>query len=427
MKVISLGACCEPTFVIKKFFPDQLRGPFDWLNPQSIDSIRKVIENDFTGFLNLKDGIIKEKVFSSYDIKLHHDISKDAFTRRIARFREYLKNDNILFILKTHIQPYAINTTNKYILTQENIKNITPLCEAIRKYKGNNNFCILVVNESKHYIERIVHNNIIIDWIVSENVPINCNYSIENGKYDKQWENIIMNAESHLLNYKVYDKAICLYGFNDNWNLTKHSYKNGMHYFIFFDKYQPITLTYIKGIYIITEKVPNIIGEYLDQNYDKKSLELKKERYDKHIRNFTDLYQNLNNIKYDNIEIYEFNQVYSSNIIILSSNIVKIDKKMFNLKHLPMQSRNILFSKLFNEKVCDLEYTNLSSMNIQENDIIIGIASMTNILKVNEMSIFNHNERISQLINGLKTLRNIYLNVKIIITENSDIDLALCK
>jgi hypothetical protein len=202
MKIISLGTCCEPVFVIKHFYPKMLRYPFDWLSIQSLSAASMAIENDFNNFLIWQQGDGKEQQIVDYNIKIHHNTLKDAVERRIHRFRSDIKGSNepTLFIIKTHLVQFSHPTvSNCYILTIDNSNELKNLRNIILKYKGNDRFCILAVNESLIPRKILYDNNIIINWIiVSKSIGINCNYITDAKEYNHQWKKIIKSAISYL-------------------------------------------------------------------------------------------------------------------------------------------------------------------------------------------------------------------------------------
>jgi hypothetical protein len=138
--VISLGTCCETSFVIRNFF-DTPYYPFDWFAIDNIIDVINIIDNDFEDFLNLHYDNEKKLIkISKYQIYSSHfasiDECKSKLQRRVDRFKNVLlTGDKLLFIVKMH---YSQQPDNVTIL---NLKNVL-----LKKTK--NPFLLLVVKEN---------------------------------------------------------------------------------------------------------------------------------------------------------------------------------------------------------------------------------------------------------------------------------------
>ena len=85
MIITSLGCCCEPTFLIKRFFPEQSRSPFDWCSIRHKKTINYLIENDFKDY--------DKKIVAGDGYKTigppivnNHSIQPDTIKRRIELY-----------------------------------------------------------------------------------------------------------------------------------------------------------------------------------------------------------------------------------------------------------------------------------------------------------------------------------------------------
>ena len=214
-------------------------------------------------------------------------------------------------------------------------------------------------------------------------------------------------------------EAVCLYGSNNMWDISKLSYNYNSHYFLFINEFNIdlLSIPNIKCVYYILE-MP--LRDVKDQEVYFKAV---KDRYYKHIDNFMTCYQNSNNIKYDKINKLEFNTLYNmSHIKLISANIITINEQKQYLHDLDINSRSYIFNSLYYGKVNDLVHIKLDDLNIVESDTIIGVVAMTNIT-AHTNSVFNNNERLKQTLSGIKQLKQRYPRLKIIFAENSKLDL----
>ena len=112
-EVVSLGGCCEPTFLIRNFKLSKLKKsyPFDWVSINSIQEVARTINNDFEQYLEkyIKKNIITNiyQLFTKhYDIVIPHHSDeefKKMFSEKIDNLRNLFKSEmNVLFILKCH-------------------------------------------------------------------------------------------------------------------------------------------------------------------------------------------------------------------------------------------------------------------------------------------------------------------------------------
>jgi hypothetical protein len=162
MKFISLGACCETTFVIQSHLNSYIKYPFDWMSISNIDDIIDVLDSDFKNFITVTENFHScTSRISTYNIANAHNIPQDAIDRRIQRFRS-LKNmtdEEIIFILKTHL-----TKENPITMSGVEIKDAIRLRNSLCNY--TNNFRLLIVNEVENidtdHIDSIRYQNITI-------------------------------------------------------------------------------------------------------------------------------------------------------------------------------------------------------------------------------------------------------------------------
>lgn len=208
--IISLGCCCEPTFVNERIFNNKVKYPFDWLSIHNAKEIAKIIRNNFSDFVftepetvlwrsrHNKDIEFKYPRVGNYCIHDVHGITQETMNRRIERFRQKVKNNReyILFFIKCHLSnneefhPYASN------MSCEDAKELR---DVLREYKGDNNFTLLVVNENDNSNNTMILREecLLITSIYGParsgdeggSVVVPCDYSTSM-EYMYQWKNI---------------------------------------------------------------------------------------------------------------------------------------------------------------------------------------------------------------------------------------------
>jgi hypothetical protein len=155
-KYISLGSDCSVSYQLRKYnLQSNGSMPFDWLRIDKIKSLKNILENDFKDFYNLSlfDKIPIKGIFSNFDkininsqVKLKHiiynfiapheysnndldiDEFKNKYERRIRRFRDISRNENIKKIyirLENGYYNNELETNLYHILEQYGCKNFT--------------------------------------------------------------------------------------------------------------------------------------------------------------------------------------------------------------------------------------------------------------------------------------------------------------
>ena len=183
--IIPLGCCCEITFVVKRLFPETMRSPFCWMSIHYPSEIAKVLKNNFIDYEDIED--IDKTV--NYNIHNPHNNRKEDLLRRIKRFNDAINSDEyILFVVKCHTNkstfPYA------KCMSIDEAKILLDVIKSLR----TDNFHLLIVNESDKEEQKIIIDNLIIDWIVGkikgdECLVVNCHYEV-NTYFDKRWMEI---------------------------------------------------------------------------------------------------------------------------------------------------------------------------------------------------------------------------------------------
>jgi hypothetical protein len=211
MKIISLGCCCETTFVIDRLFGTQPRSPFDWLSIHDPNQVTHILTNNFENFVVEEKQLVPWKAqrndhplyfsrIGHYDIHDIHGIDQETLDRRVERFRSDLQSDEkIIFVIKCHYpdlsvrHPYAPNMC---------ITGATDLRDALRNSKGDDNFTLLVVNEDTVPHEHIREENLLMVSITGEvvrgsergKVVVPCDYSTTT-QYLDQWQSIFRDIQ----------------------------------------------------------------------------------------------------------------------------------------------------------------------------------------------------------------------------------------
>lgn len=156
MKYISLGCCCETSFVIDRIYGGGKRYPFDWLSIHDFNDVIQAIETDFENFkINEKKEVGWKSLYnndamyfsqiSNYQIHAVHELDQQTLDRRIERFREAMnEEEHITFILKTHLTDFSCIHPYTSYMPKENVEKLEQAILLHRK----DNFTLIVVNES---------------------------------------------------------------------------------------------------------------------------------------------------------------------------------------------------------------------------------------------------------------------------------------
>ena len=89
-EVISLGMCCEPTFLIRRqgLSKQKKSYPFDWVSCTTVDHMIQLCENHFQGYTDLETRIHpihgEQLCPKTYDIVIPHH-TKDTFPGIVAK------------------------------------------------------------------------------------------------------------------------------------------------------------------------------------------------------------------------------------------------------------------------------------------------------------------------------------------------------
>jgi hypothetical protein len=136
---VSLGRCCEISFVLAELELTTVSYPFDWATVKSITYLCTCLKDDFKQFSNfLKKNTPLVPTQNEYhsgnlDICFPHGASQ---LTQINNFRKLMKSDKkILFLIKNHIND---NTT---------IKEAELLIQTLKSISSTITFEILIVNE----------------------------------------------------------------------------------------------------------------------------------------------------------------------------------------------------------------------------------------------------------------------------------------
>jgi hypothetical protein len=169
---ISLGGDCAVSYQIKKYY-NSPSYPFDWIRTETIDSLCKIFEDDFSNFFDESNFIVKPNTINSYsnddecnyssnykiinkfyNIVMPHEYISDTFDinnfilkykRRIERFKNDIRNK---FKKKIFIRC----SNSKYLNTIDKNR----LLNTIISYGG--------VNFSIQYINYDNYNSINYTW-----------------------------------------------------------------------------------------------------------------------------------------------------------------------------------------------------------------------------------------------------------------------
>lgn len=151
------------------------------------------MENDFKDFSEIET--VENYKLKKYGIQYIDGYDEDTIKRRINRFRNdvYNNKEKILFMIKCHTEkstyPFSKN------ISFEDSKKLRDLLE---KIKNDNNFILLVVNESYKPVETVYFKNLIFEHIhyveknkiYDCNIIVNCNFK-DDKQYDDQWIKIL--------------------------------------------------------------------------------------------------------------------------------------------------------------------------------------------------------------------------------------------
>jgi len=140
--VISLGGCCEVSFIYKHFkHVPMMAGPFDWIYIPEFQDIITLIKNNFENF-DISHTVPPERYCTHYPsiVIPHYDDAKfkSVCSRRIPRFYSALQDEDntILFIRKSCHESVP-----------DTLDNIAQLEDTIRSIIHENiSFKILVIN-----------------------------------------------------------------------------------------------------------------------------------------------------------------------------------------------------------------------------------------------------------------------------------------
>jgi len=222
MKIISLGCCCETTYIIDKFLGGSHRYPFDWLSIHDSNAVTEALEKNFSNFtVNNKTPVFwtsvhnNKKLFFSqignYNMHAVHKLTQETLNRRVKRFKKTMKENNkhILFIIKTHITDFSsIHPYSPYITKESTIR----LCKALQQHTLQN-ATLLVVNEVENitHVKTVKIGNITVitrsivgrPTVGSEkgSILVPCDFS--GTKYITQWKNILEETMRGLRMYTV--------------------------------------------------------------------------------------------------------------------------------------------------------------------------------------------------------------------------------
>lgn len=156
MKYISLGCCCETSFVIDRLCCGGERFPFDWLSIHDFNDVIRSIETDFKNFKITSPVEVQWKSTYNNDVmsfpqigdyKMHviHKLDQETLDRRVQRFRKTMKGDeHITFILKTHIFDFSCAHPYTPFMAKESVERLEKAIQLHRKER----YTIIVVNES---------------------------------------------------------------------------------------------------------------------------------------------------------------------------------------------------------------------------------------------------------------------------------------
>lgn len=188
MKYVSLGCCCEISYLTKYFETDGC-SPFDWITSDNYCDIIDCIHTNFEHFMTNK-----------YEFTAPHysfEGFRDKSIRRIQRFQKILNSSEPrLFIRKNHFE--LLFKDKSKAMTMDECQT---LYNAISKYNPNHR--LLVVNEHPKIIENgelfygIVDREPVINVQRSGNIVLVNTYDITSGCNfdlgDEFWTQIIQH------------------------------------------------------------------------------------------------------------------------------------------------------------------------------------------------------------------------------------------
>lgn len=201
--IITLGTCCEVNYVVRMMLDYHVAYPFDWSSCHDSDVVIKVIENDFADFLENETENQKIVHLLKYNISYCHGFDQNAIKRRIDRFREkvYSSSKKLLFIMKCHLDDV------EYPLAKNlHLRDAFKLRNLIQILKKDDNFILLIVNESKEPKEPFIDGNLIMENIIGDTLYdnakfiVNCNFPQHLG-YAQHWKDIFIRLKEYLKSY----------------------------------------------------------------------------------------------------------------------------------------------------------------------------------------------------------------------------------
>lgn len=218
MKYISLGCCCETSFVLERIFGMCEKYPFDWLSIHDFNDVIKAIESDFKNF-NItekrevdwktidKNDVLSYPQIGDYKIHVIHELDQKTLDRRVERFRNTMKgNEPVMFVLKTHLTDLSCVHPYSPYMPKDSVERLEKAIQMHRK----ENYTIIVVNESIYPKDAIIWSKddkktkVVITHINGSSeqgydrglVIVPCFYRF-NPKCFDQWKNILSLTGDH--------------------------------------------------------------------------------------------------------------------------------------------------------------------------------------------------------------------------------------
>jgi hypothetical protein len=175
MIYISLGCCCEITYVLKALGKSKELYPFDFITSYDVEDVIMALNNNFRNMEKLftDNGQLRNGYYSSCLIPHYTEKEwNEKLQRRITRFNELVNcNEFILFIRKSHVEfnKHTFHPPGTIKSSYTNQSQAMALCESLKKY--TNNFKLLVINECKSPDDKWEHHpDIIQQTIITDNI-----------------------------------------------------------------------------------------------------------------------------------------------------------------------------------------------------------------------------------------------------------------
>ena len=195
MNYISLGSSCSVAYQLQKHKIRKCAYPFDWIRIIKLSDITNILKNDFCNYIEScekinesysypisnndnfpdKNNVDKSIIMrNKYNVRFYHDFGKNTlkddvvikYRRRIARFMDMIKNNQIIHFVRDEIKINKIN-----------IQMVEDFISMIKSMNDNIQFKLIIIlhntKNKKHELLDYKNENVYIindikefgDWV----------------------------------------------------------------------------------------------------------------------------------------------------------------------------------------------------------------------------------------------------------------------